>query len=33
VFGFGAEVRDGIGDPADTTRIGVPVYLNDYPTG
>jgi hypothetical protein len=26
-------VVNGIGDPADTTRIGVPVYLNDYPTG
>ncbi|MFL6125988.1 hypothetical protein [Actinophytocola sp.] len=25
-------VVDGVGDPADTTKIGVPVYVPDYPT-
>ena len=24
-------VVNGVGDPADTTRIGVPVYITDYP--
>jgi hypothetical protein len=24
-------VVNGVGDPADTTKVGVPVYLNDYP--
>jgi hypothetical protein len=24
-------VVNGLGDPADTTRIGAPVYVNDYP--
>ena len=25
-------VVNGVGGPADTTKIGVPVYVNDYPT-
>ena len=25
-------VVNGLGDAADTTRIGVPVYIVDYPT-
>ena len=24
-------VVNGVGDPADTTKIGVPVYIVDYP--
>ena len=24
-------VVNGVGDPADTTRIGVPVYIEQYP--
>jgi hypothetical protein len=28
---LGPNVTIGVGGPADTTRIGVPIYITDYP--